>query len=234
MKKISILLFSSAIFFNTFLHAQSVNEVINKYVEAIGGKETLGKVKSLYLENTMDVMGSSAPQKEYLVEGKAYKNEVEFQGSSIVSCFTDKSGWTINPMMGATDAQAMPDELYMAGRSQIYLGGGLVDYASKGYKAELMGKEGDAFKIKLSDASSETLYFIDTKSYLLTKSVVKGEIMGQAVDITTIYSDHKKTDSGVVLPFTKNVDMGMLQITQKTDTAEINKEIDARIFEMPK
>jgi hypothetical protein len=234
MKKVKFLLLAIAGIATTSIYAQTVDEVINKHIEAIGGKDKISQLKSVYTENSMEVMGSSAPQKEYLVEGKAYKTEVEYNGSNIISCFTDKNGWTINPMMGATDAQAMPDDLYKAGKSQIYFGGGLVNYAAKGYKAELAGKEGDAFKIKLSDSGSETLYFIDSKTYLLTKSIVKSELMGQAIDVTTIYSDYKKTDFGIMLPFAKSIDMGMLQLSQKTDKAEINKAIDMKIFDMPK
>jgi hypothetical protein len=234
MKKMKFWLLTLAAITTSSLYAQTVDEVINKHIEAIGGKEKLSQVKSIYIENSVDVMGSTAPQKEYLVDGKAYKTEVEFNGANIISCFTDKTGWTINPMMGGTDAQAMPDELYKAGKSQIYFTGGLFNYAAKGYKAELAGKEGDAFKVKLSNDNSETYYFIDSKSWLLTKSVIKSEMMGQSVDVTTTYSDHKKTDFGVTLPYTKNIDLGMLQLSQKTNKAEINKEIDMKIFDMPK
>ncbi len=58
--------------------------------------------------------------------------------------------------------------------------------------------------------------------------------MGQQVEITTSYSDYKKTDFGVMLSHTKSVDMGMFQFTQKVDKVEVNKQIDAKIFEMPK
>ena len=234
MKKIKFVLLVMAAVATTSLSAQTVDDVINKHVEAIGGKEKLSQLKSIYLENSVEVMGSTAPQKEYLVEGKAYKAEVDFNGANIVSVFTDKSGWTINPMMGGTDPQAMPETIYKAGKSQIYFSGGLFNYTAKGYKAELQGKEGDAFKIKLSDAGSETFYFIDSKTYLLTKTVIKSEMMGQAVDVTTTFSDHKKTDFGITIPFTKNIDMGMIQLSQKIDKAEINKAIDMKIFDMPK
>lgn len=234
MKKIKFVLLAMAALATTSLSAQTVDDVINKHVEAIGGKEKLSQLKSIYLENSVEVMGSTAPQKEYLVEGKAYKAEVDFNGANIVSVFTDKSGWTINPMMGGTDPQAMPETIYKAGKSQIYFSGGLFNYTAKGYKAELQGKEGDAFKIKLSDAGSETFYFIDSKTYLLTKTVIKSEMMGQAVDVTTTYSDHKKTDFGITIPYTKNIDMGMIQLSQKIDKAEINKAIDMKIFDMPK
>jgi hypothetical protein len=234
MKSVKLFLAALSLVFVSVSQAQTVDEIISKHVDALGGKEKLSQVKSLYTENSMEVMGSPAPQKEYLVEGKAFKTEVEFNGTSIISCYTDKSGWTINPMMGATDPQAMPDGLYKSGKTQIYLSGGLVDYSAKGYKAELVGKEAGNFKIKLSDGSSETYYFIDVNSYLLTKSVIKSEIMGQAVDVTTTYSDYKKTDFGITLAYTKNIDMGMFQLSQKTDKVEVNKEIDPKIFDIPK
>lgn len=59
-------------------------------------------------------------------------------------------------------------------------------------------------------------------------------MMGQSVDVTVLYTDHKKTDLGVMLAYTKNIDMGMIQFVQKTDKVEINKGIDPKIFEMPK
>jgi hypothetical protein len=234
MKKIKLLLLALATITTSSINAQTVDEVIGKYLDAIGGKEKLSQVKSIYFENSMEVMGNSAPQKEYLIEGKGYKSEVDFNGMSIVNCYTDKSGWIINPMQGGSNAEAMPDALYKSGKTQIYLSGGLQDYAAKGYKAELAGKEGDTFKIKLTDGNNETYYFIDAKTYLLTKSVIKSEMMGQSVDVTTTYSDYKKTDFGITLPHAKNIDMGMFQLAQKVDKVEVNKQIDPKIFEMPK
>ena len=234
MKKIKSLLFALLAITASSLYAQTVDEVINKHVDAIGGKEKLSQVKSVYTENSMEVMGNSVAQKEYLLEGKGYKSEVEFNGSNIVQCLNDKGGWTINPMMGSSDAQAIPDEMYKSGKPQIYIGGALSNYVAKGYKAELAGQEGGNFKIKVTGDGLETYYFIDAKTYLLTKSVSKGEAMGQSVEVTTTYSDHKKTDFGIVLPYTKSVDMGMFQFVQKTDKVEVNKPIDPKIFEMPK
>jgi hypothetical protein len=137
-------------------------------------------------------------------------------------------------MAGGSEAQAVPDAMYKSGKPQIYLGGALVDYASKGYKAELMGKDGGSFKVKITGDGNETYYFIDAASYLLTKSVIKSEVMGQAVDITTTYSDYKKTDFGIMYPYAKNIDTGMFQLAQKVEKVEVNKAIDPKIFDMPK
>ena len=53
---VMIALFSIAV-----VQAQTVDEIIARHIDAIGGKEKLGQVKSLYIENTMDVMGNQAP-----------------------------------------------------------------------------------------------------------------------------------------------------------------------------
>jgi hypothetical protein len=218
----------------TAVQAQTVDDIVAKHVNAIGGKEKLGQVKSIYSEVSMEVMGNTAPSIEYLVAGKGFKSETDFNGSKIVNCITDKGGWSLNPMMGASDPQPMPDNLYKAARDQIFVGGPLVDYAAKGYKAELDGKEGDDYKIKLSGDGVESYYYIDPTSYYLKKVVTKSEMMGQPIDVTTTFSDFKKTDFGIVLPYARNVDLGQFQLDQKVTKIEVNKEIDPKIFEMSK
>jgi len=216
------------------LQAQTVDEIISKHIEAIGGNEVLSKVKSIYTENSMDVMGNQVPLTEFLLEGKGYKTESEFNGAKIISCFNSNGGWSVNPMMGASDAQPMGDDLYNAGKNQIYIGGPLVDYASKGYKAELAGKEDGNFKIRITGKNSESFYFIDPKSFYISKSIIKSEMMGQPVDVTTTYSEYKKTDSGLVMAFAKSIDMGMFQMSVIVNKVDVNKELDPKIFEIPK
>jgi len=223
-----------ALFSFSAVQAQTVDEIINKHIEAIGGKEKLSQVKSLYTENTMEVMGNATTLIESMMEAKGFKSETDFNGSTIISCYTDKSGWSVNPMMGATDPQPMPDAMYKSGKPQIYIGRSLIDYAAKGYKAELAGKEDGNYKIKITGDDIETYYFIDPTSFYITKTTIKSEMMGQPVDVITTYSDYKKTDFGIVMAFTKNIDMGMFQLSSKLNKVEVNKEIDPKIFEIGK
>ena len=234
MKMRQTFLLTALVFFATAVQAQTVDEIINKHIEAIGGKEKLSLVKTLYTENSVEVMGNQAPVTEYLLEGKGYKSETEFNGTKIIQCVTDKGGWLINPMAGGTDAQPMPDELYKAGKGQIYIGGVLQDYAAKGNKVELAGNENGNHKIKVTNGNNESTYFIDASTFFVTKSIIKGEMMGQPVDVTTTYSDFKKTDFGIVLAFAKTIDLGAFSLSSKINKVEVNKEIDPKIFEMPK
>jgi hypothetical protein len=235
MKKIKFLSLSFSLLLVSALQAQTVDEIIAKHVDAIGGKEKLAQLKSLYIETSVEVMGNQIPAVETLLEGKGFKSETEFNGSKIIQCFTDKGGWSVNPMGGAVEPQAMPDELYKAGKGQINFGGSLVDYAAKGNKVELLGKEGNNYKLKVATGSSiESVYFIDTTTYLISKITSKAEMMGQSVDVVMSFSDYKKTDFGITVPYTRDSDFGSFALSSKVSKLEVNKEIDPKIFEMSK
>ncbi len=234
MKRIKFLFLGAALLLLSAAGAQTVDEIINKHIEAIGGKEKISQVKSLYIENTVDAMGNSSASVESLLQGKGYKSETEFNGQKVINCYTDKGGWALNPFFGTPDPQAMPDEMYKAGKDQIYFGGPLVDYATKGNKVESLGKEGTNYKLKVTSGSLETSYFIDESTYLITKTSAKGDFGGQSVEITMNFSDYKKTDFGIVLPYTRSTDFGGFALAYKITKVEVNKEIDPKIFEMSK
>jgi hypothetical protein len=234
MKKIKFLLLGTVLMYTYALHAQTVDEIINKHIEALGGKEKLSQVKSLYTESSVEVMGNAAPAKEYLVEGKGFKSESEFNGMKIINCYTDKSGWSLNPFTGSNDPQAMPDDLYKAGKNQIFIGGSLTDYAAKGNKVEFIGKEGKNYKLKVTSGGIETFYFIDAETNLVIKTTQKADFGGQPVEIVVSFSDYKKTDFGIMVPYTKGTDFGGFALEAKVTKVEVNKEIDPKTFEMSK
>jgi hypothetical protein len=233
MKKVKSLLLAATVIVGLAGHAQTVDDIINKHIDAIGGKDKLSQLKSLYVESSLDIMGTATPSIEYLLQGKGFKQESDYNGMKIINCYGEKGGWSVNPMAGVTDPQAMPDDLYNAGKGQIYFGGALIDYASKGNKVELQGKEGNDYKIKVTNGSIETDYYIDGTTYNISKTISKGEMMGQAVEITTSYSDYKKTDFGILLSYARSTDFGGFSFTTKVSKVEVNKDIDPKIFDMP-
>ena len=240
MRSLRVVLMAASVLSVVSLRAQTADEIINKHIEALGGKDKLASIKTVYTEYDMEVMGQTMPGTTWLVNGKAYKNEVEFGGQKIVQCFTDKGAWGINPMMGQTTPTAMPAEQAKVGMGQLDPGGPLFNYTSKGNTVELVGKDPldgkDAFKLKLKSKDGvESFFWIDPTSYYLLKSSVKTNANGMDVETSLVFSNYKKTDYGFVAPTNTEISMGQgftLNLTNKK--LEINKEVDMNLFEMPK
>jgi hypothetical protein len=222
------------------VHAQTVDDIINKHIEAMGGKDKLASVKTIYTEYDMDVMGNQAAGVTYVVNGKAYRNEIDFGGQKIIQCLTDKGGWGINPMAGQTAAEALPADQVKMSQGQLDVGGPLFNYAAKGNTVELQGKDSvngvNAFKLKLKGKEgNENLFWIDPSTYYILKSTSKISVNGQDVETGIAFSNYKKTDYGYVVPGTTEVTLPQgltLNITNKK--VEVNKDIDMKMFEMPK
>src|SRR5580658_7799548 len=97
LRKRSFFALAALMALTTTLRAQTADDIVNKYVAAIGGKDALSSVKSLILENSVSVQGMDLTSTTTILVGKGYKNETEFQGTKMVNCVTDKGGWVLNP-----------------------------------------------------------------------------------------------------------------------------------------
>lgn len=213
----------------------TADEIVAKYFAAVGGKDAISQVKSMSMESTVQVMGNEAPSTTVVVDGVGYKTETEFNGSKIVQCFTDKGGWNVNPMAGAADPAPMTEDEYNAGKDEIHVGGALYNYADKGGKVELLGKDASTYKIKLTTKENqETTYVVDASTYLIKSANRKGKMQGQDVDITTTFSDYRKTDVGFLIPYEMDLDFGgQFSLSIAVKKVELNKPVDPAIFVMP-
>jgi hypothetical protein len=239
MKLLKASLLLLTVLFSLSGMAQTVDDIIAKHIEAIGGKEKLATITSVKMENTMTIMGNEAPSTAIILNGKGYRSESEYNGQKIIQVVTDKGGWALNPMTGNTEPQAMPEEQLKAAKDQLFIVP-FLDYAARGKKAELVGQEkvGDvnAYKVKLSGAdNTSTTYYFDPKTYYLIQAVRSQEMMGQQMDVTTSYSDYQKSDYGWVVPHAMNVSFGgQFSMDMKLKSVEVNKPVDTAIFEMKK
>jgi hypothetical protein len=215
--------------------ALTADEIVTKYLDALGGKDAISKVKTMSVEGTMEVMGGEAPTTTITVDGVGTKQETDFNGTKIISCYTDKGGWAVNPMAGATDPTPMPDDQYNSGKAGIYVGGPLYNYADKGSTIELASKDDKSYTIKLTTKEKvKYTYVIDAKTYLVNTMTMEGQNQGQPVTVTASYSDYRKTETGFMVPYGIGLDLGQFQLTITVKKVELNKTIDPAIFVMPK
>jgi len=221
------------------LHAQTADEIINKHIEAIGGKDVISKVKSIVIEGEVGVMGQTFPSTTTILVNKGFKNVTTVNGVEIIQCLTPDGGWSVNPMMGATSPTPVSDEEKKIGESRYDVGGPLYNYKEKGSTVELAGSDSvngvKTIRLKLKDKNGmETLFSLDPKTYYVLKQETKGNFGGQDVTAITTFSDFKKTDIGYIMPFTTSASTQGFDVTITHNKIEFNKEIDPKIFEMPK
>lgn len=214
----------------------TADEIIAKYLDAIGGKAAISQVKSMSMETSAQVMGNDVAGNVQVVDGVGYKSTMDFNGSQIIQCYNTKGGWQVNPMAGSADPAAMSDDEYKAGKDEIYIGGQLNDYAERGSKVAVVSSTADTYTLKLTTKDNlDTTYVFDAKTFLIKTTTRKGQMQGQDVDITTTFTDYRKTDTGYLMPYAMNIDLGgQFQLDMSIKKVEVNKTIDPAIFEMPK
>jgi len=215
--------------------AQTADDIINKHLDAIGGKDKLAGVKTYVATGTTSAMGNDGASTTTFVAGKGYKTEIEIGGQKLVTTVTDKGGWMINPFQGGTDAQPIPDDQYKGNEGEIYFDP-FLDYAAHGGKAELKGTEGTATKIALTNKdNSTTTYYIDNTTFYITKAVRTVNMMGNDAELTMTFSDYRKTDFGTTVAYSVEMAFGsQFSMTTTSKTVVINGDVDPKAFDMPK
>jgi hypothetical protein len=216
----------------TTLHAQSVDDIIGKYIDAVGGKTVLGNIKSLTIENSIDVAGQEAPNTTYILVGKGFKSQTDIQGMKMVQSVTPDGAWMDVP--GGSGATALPADQAKTMTSQMDIPNSLPYYAARGFKVELTGKDTADYKLKMTLPSATATYYINMKTYLIDKEVDNATTNGQEVESTRSFSDYKKTDFGYVMAYTQTLELPQITLTITTKKVTVNGTIDPAIFAMPK
>ncbi|MGL6267487.1 MAG: hypothetical protein ACRC2O_06155, partial [Chitinophagaceae bacterium] len=90
--------------------AQTVDEVIAKHTEAMGGKEKLAALKSVYMETVAVMNGNEATAKLWKVNNQLMRREFNFGMGTVTMVLTDKEGWSSNPRSGGK-FEALPAEM---------------------------------------------------------------------------------------------------------------------------
>ena len=221
------------------LYSQSVDEILGKYYEAMGGLDRLRTVKSMKKMGKYIVVAQGGWEMSITMWYKApnkSRTELSFRNQKIVHAFDGETAWRIQTMSGITEPEPMCEEdaTETKNNADQYL---LIDYKNKGHKLELLGKEVldgiEVFKIKLTRKNgSEVIYFLDSKS---GKELKNSHMMtrGEADHlIERIPGDYKKVD-GLLVPFSieDRVD-GNTFSKILWEKVEINPEMDDSIFEM--
>jgi hypothetical protein len=233
MKKIllSVSLVFSFVFLSAQLNAQTADEIIGKYITAIGGKDKWTQVKSMKVNGYIEVQGIKINFTQQAVQGTGVRLDAEFQGQKIIDITTPTMGWSQNPFGGKSTLQPISGEELQQKLDELDIQDEFVDYATKGSTVEFIGKDeedgNEFYKIKMiTKNKNESVYFFDVNTSLIYKEEKTVKQQGQEMKMVTKLLDYKTIPFGIKIPH-KSEQMGQVLVM---DVIQINATIDENIF----
>ena len=247
MKKLNKILLTLLLFFTFNSFSQSVDEIIDNYFENTGGIDQWRKLKGVKMSAKLSQQGMEIPIEIIQMQGGKQMQIINFQGQSIkAQVFDGEVSWGINMMSQKPEKsdQETTDNLKLDNND---FPDSFMDYKSKGYTAELIGKETvdgtETFKVKLTkepktvDGKKEddiTFYFFDTENYVpiaIQTEVKEGPGKGMIMEITM--SDYQEVE-GLYLPFSQTQGIkDQPSIPLIIDSIELNPTIEEKEFKFP-
>lgn len=219
------------LFLSLNTHAQSADEIIEKYITAIGGKEKWKQVKSMKVNGFIEVQGIKINFSQQAVHNVGVRVDAEFQGQKIIDITTPTKGWSQNPFGGRSSLQPISEEELQQKLDELDIQDEFIDYAAKGSTVEFLGKDeedgNEFYKLKMTTKNkNESVYFFDVNTSLIYKEEKTLRQQGQEMKMVTKVFDYKTIPFGIKIPH-KSEQMGQILVTDKI---EINPTIDENIF----
>jgi outer membrane lipoprotein-sorting protein len=219
--------------------AQTLEEVMDSYYEAIGGIDAWKAVKSMKFSGTLSMQGMAIPYTMTFMRPKMVRREFTVQGMTGIQAYDGTTAWQMLPFMGQTSPEVMPPDQAESMAEDADIGGALFEWDTKGSQLELVGKEEvegtEAFKLKLTTANGDVeYYYLDAGVFLPIKVEGSEERQGAVVPFEVIIGDYKEVN-GLMIGHSRENRSQMIPGGQTItmDKVEIDIEIDASIFAMP-
>ena len=243
MKKNLTLIFSLFLTFQSLAgHAAGVDEVITKYVNALGGIDKIKAVKNEKMVISVDAGGVTYTQTMYRKRPGSIRSETSVQGKTSVQVFNGTQGWSLDPFSGRETVEAMTEDEIKEVKMEADIDGELIDFVKKGYKVTDEGEEdvdgSMAHKLKLvTDKNDVVYFFIDKDTGLLVKQVNKYKNEdGSESEGTMMFSNFKNIE-GRMYAFEMEISQSYQGQVYKTPvkvvSVEVNKEMGDDLFQKP-
>lgn len=241
MSRKTLLSLCAVAFLTVSAFGQTADEILEKNLKAMGGKDKIKAMQSMRITGTMKMSGMEAPVTITKMRPSNSRMDFTIQGMTGTQAFDGTTGWSLMPFGGNKDPQKMAEVELKDMRADADFDGPTFDYKAKGNKVEFAGKEDiegtPAYKLHVTtkDGKESNDYF-DAENYLMIRSDGIRNIQGQDLEVVITYGDYK-TVEGITIAYSMEShvkgkeSMGgqSLNITK----IDLNQKIDKAIFAMP-
>jgi hypothetical protein len=222
--------------------AQTVDEIVARYVTTRGGLERIHSVQSLRMTGTLSpAPGERGPFRLEIKRPGRMRVEMILQGTTLTQATDGTTAWMIAPMLAGGAAVLLPPDEGQSLRDQADMEGPLVDWKAKGHQVELVSRDkrpgGDAFRLKVRLKSGDVRYvLIDAATYRQVAEEGERPSPRGLVIIETRLSDHRVVE-GLLVPFVVEIGMkgndGDEEQKILFEKVEVNVALDDARFAAP-
>jgi hypothetical protein len=215
----------------------TLDQILRKYEEAVGGAEAIGRIQTVKATYTTVQSGNGMDMKSttYMKRPNLVRNEMTMGRMTFVSGFDGTTGWKLDPETGAAKDDSVRGSSI---ENTIYE---FADTKARGSQIELIGKEdvkgSPAYKLRVTNKPTDPVYmhFIDAKTFLPVKSAFKMSVMGNEVQVESYTGDYRKIEGVMLLTSmeTHTESQGTSSNSQAKYEYEINVPLDDSLFKMP-
>lgn len=200
----------------------TVNSVVDKYLNAIGGEKKVAEIKSVAITSTAEVQGMKLESISKMKEGYILVEQKMMGNTLSKQVVTPKAGYVMQQgqkleLTGdklaevQSEATIFPELKMKANKSAIVTG-----------VESFNGK--DAVGVKVG----KSVYYYDLTTGLKVGAVMTQEQGGQVMNMTTKYEDYKEV-KGVKIPFKQVLNVGIEIVNIVTDV-KINEGVTDEDF----
>jgi hypothetical protein len=244
MKK-GILLFA-LLFLGLNSNAQTIDEVLTKYIETIGGSKW-DTVRAMRMTANVEQGGMKIPVEVVMQQDGRMYTKITMMGKTMtMGAFDGETSWSTN-FMTMKPEKSTTEDSENAKRTAKEFPNGLLVCKKLGYVPSLEGSEKidgvDCFKIKLvgktmlvdgKETPSTEYFWIDKDTYVPIQAeseILSGEMKGKIGQ--TKFSDYQEID-GLIIAFTQDQGIKDGQSQAITfESVEINPVVDENNFKFP-
>ncbi len=215
----------------------TVDTVIEKYVQAIGGRTAVEKLASRVMKGTMDNSddGTTSPVDVYAKAPALYSSIRTVPDYGVVATvWTGSGGWTKNPESGV-QAMGQTDAAFARRAYDFYRDIKLKDLyptMTAGGPVTIAGSEAYLIQATTADGKEEKLYFDAQNGLLVRWDYERITFEDGIIPFEVYFEDYRDVD-GVKLPFTTRRQTPDYTLTFKFTDVKHNVAVDDAQFAKP-
>lgn len=218
-------------------------QIVERNVAARGGLPAWHAVKTLTFSGKLEAGGKTNAELPFVLKMKRQHKsrlEISFQEETALQVYDGKHGWKVRPFLGRDEVEPFTPAEVRAAEDWQELDGPLIDYAKKGTKVRLLGKESieghPAYKLKLTmKDGAQRHVWVDAATFLELR--IDGEprkMDGKMHNVSVYYRDYK-AENGLTVPhvFETVVEGGPTAHKMSIDQVIVNQPMEDIIFAKP-